>query len=182
MHGISEHHSFIIAKIVEQIFITVDKGLLFRRIELARHQLGLAIFHVVALQEIDQGRAGLADAVRGRGHFARTTRLPELPDVPTGCELTSDPRALALIAFAETPFLMALPLVTTPDIPADRLRSLQTAFMAMTQRQRLRRGDRQDGAGVEPDPRRRRCGRGSSVMGDMPKDVIAQFNEIVAPK
>jgi hypothetical protein len=27
---------------------------------------------------------------------------------------------------------MALPLVTPPDIPADRLRALQTAFMAMT--------------------------------------------------
>jgi hypothetical protein len=27
---------------------------------------------------------------------------------------------------------MALPLVTSPDIPADRLRALQTAFMAMT--------------------------------------------------
>jgi hypothetical protein len=34
---------------------------LFRRIELARHQLGLAIFQVVALQELDQGRAGVAE-------------------------------------------------------------------------------------------------------------------------
>jgi len=38
--------------------------------------------------------------------------------VPTDRELTSDPKALALIAFAETPFLMALPLVTSPGIPA----------------------------------------------------------------
>ena len=28
--GISEHHSFIIGEMVEQIFITVDKSLLFR--------------------------------------------------------------------------------------------------------------------------------------------------------
>jgi hypothetical protein len=85
-------------------------------------------------------------------HFARTTRLPELPDVPTGCELTSNPRALALIAIAETPFLMALP---APDIPADRL----SCFHGDDQRRRLRRVDRQDGPEVEPDRRRRRCGR-----------------------
>jgi len=38
--------------------------------------------------------------------------------VPTDRQLRSDPKALALIAFAETPFLMALPLVTSPGIPA----------------------------------------------------------------
>ena len=60
MHGISEHHSFIIAESVEQFFITVDKSLLFHRIKLGRHQFGLAIFHVVAPQELDQGRAAVA--------------------------------------------------------------------------------------------------------------------------
>src|SRR5579883_960372 len=41
--------------------------------------------------------------------FGRETRLPELPEVPTGQELTKDPNALALIKFAEAPFHMALP-------------------------------------------------------------------------
>jgi hypothetical protein len=63
MHGISEDHSFIIAEIVEQIFVTVDKSLLFRKIELARHKFGLAIVHVVAPQELDQGRAAVADTI-----------------------------------------------------------------------------------------------------------------------
>jgi hypothetical protein len=32
MHGIGEHHSFIVIETVEQTFITVDKSLLFRGI------------------------------------------------------------------------------------------------------------------------------------------------------
>jgi hypothetical protein len=81
---------------------------------------------------------GLAECISSGERSPGTSRarraLPELPDVPTGCELTSNPRALALIALAETPFLKALPLVTAPDIPADRLRF---------------HGDDRDGAFVE---------------------------------
>ena len=122
-----------------------------------------------------------AGAFRGLIQFARTTRLPELPDVPTGRELTSDLKALALIAFAETPFLMALPLVTPPDIPADRLRALQMAFMAMTRDGAFveeigKMG--QDLSPIDGDAVRTLIAR----MGDTPKDVIAQFNEIVASK
>ena len=101
--------------------------------------------------------------------------------MPTGRELTSDLKALALIAFAETPFLMALPLVTSPDIPADRLRALQTAFMAMTRDGAFveeigKMG--QDLSPIDGDAVRTLIAR----MGDTPKDVIAQFNEIVASK
>lgn len=61
--------------------------------------------------------------------FGRTTRLPELADAPTGRELTKDPDALALIAFAEAPFYMAMPFIAPPDVPADRAKALQSAFM-----------------------------------------------------
>jgi tripartite-type tricarboxylate transporter receptor subunit TctC len=65
--------------------------------------------------------------------FGRTTRLAELPDVPTGRELSpdADADARALIAFAELPFFMALPFAAPPGIPADRAQALTTAFMAM---------------------------------------------------
>ena len=63
--------------------------------------------------------------------FGRTTRLPELPDVPTGRELGPDADARALIAFAELPFFMALPFAAPPGIPADRAQALTAAFMAM---------------------------------------------------
>ena len=64
--------------------------------------------------------------------FGRTTRFGEFPDVPTGRELTSDPKALRLLDFAEAPFFMALPLVAPPGVPAERATTLQSAFMAMT--------------------------------------------------
>ena len=82
---------------------------------------------VVGHSAIKVGQQALykAGAFRGLIQFARTTRSPELPDAPTGRELTSDPKALALLAFAETPFFMALPLVAPPDLPADRAKALR---------------------------------------------------------
>jgi tripartite-type tricarboxylate transporter receptor subunit TctC len=63
--------------------------------------------------------------------FARRTRHPDLPNVPTARELALDAKARELIVFAETPLLtMARPYVAPPDIPADRLAALRTAFAA----------------------------------------------------
>jgi tripartite-type tricarboxylate transporter receptor subunit TctC len=138
---------------------------------------------VVGLSAIKVGQTSLyrAGAFRGLIQFARTTRLPELADVPTGRELTNDPKALALIAFAETPFFMALPLVTPPDIPTDRLKALQTAFMAMTRDPAFveeigKMG--QDLSPIDGDAVRALIAK----MGETPKDVIARFNEIVSSK
>jgi tripartite-type tricarboxylate transporter receptor subunit TctC len=118
---------------------------------------------------------------RGLVAFARTTRSPELPDVPTGRELTKDPKALALLAFAETPFFMALPLVAPPDLPPDRAKALQSAFMAMTRDPAF--VDEAGKMGQELSPIDGDAVRRLIVqMGETPKDVIAQFNEIVAPK
>src|SRR3546814_6750424 len=63
--------------------------------------------------------------------FGRATRRAELGDVPTGREMVSDPKGLALLEFAELPFFMALPFVAPPGLPVDRTKALQTAFMAM---------------------------------------------------
>jgi tripartite-type tricarboxylate transporter receptor subunit TctC len=63
--------------------------------------------------------------------FGRLTRLKALPDVPTGRELTKDPKMLALIEFAELPFFMALPFVAPPQLPPEREKALQDAFMKM---------------------------------------------------
>lgn len=60
--------------------------------------------------------------------FARTTRHPELPDVPTARELAPDETALQLIKMAELPYIVARPFAAPPDIPADRARALQDAF------------------------------------------------------
>ncbi len=69
--------------------------------------------------------------LRGLVQFARTTRLPELPDVPTARELVESEQDRAVLAFAELPFFMALPMAGPSDIPADRAKAIASAFMAM---------------------------------------------------
>src|SRR4051794_13853525 len=138
---------------------------------------------VVGHSAIKVGQRALysAGAFRGLIAFARTTRSPELPDVPTGRELLSDPKAQALLAFAETPFFMALPLVAPPDLPADRAKALQDAFMAMTRDPAFideigKMG--QDLSPIDGEAVRRLIVQ----MSETPKDVIAHFNEIVSAK
>jgi tripartite-type tricarboxylate transporter receptor subunit TctC len=63
--------------------------------------------------------------------FARRSRHPELPDVPTARELAPDAKARELIVFAETPLLtMARPFVAPPGVPDDRVAALRMAFEA----------------------------------------------------
>jgi tripartite-type tricarboxylate transporter receptor subunit TctC len=64
--------------------------------------------------------------------FARRTRHPDLPDVPTARELALDDAARELIVFAETPFLtMARPFAAPPGVPAERVVALRAAFEAV---------------------------------------------------
>ncbi len=63
--------------------------------------------------------------------FARVTRHPELPEVPTARELALNDTARELIVFAEGPLLtMARPFAAPPGLPVDRAKSLQAAFLA----------------------------------------------------
>jgi tripartite-type tricarboxylate transporter receptor subunit TctC len=63
--------------------------------------------------------------------FARVTRHPELPDVPTARELARDAEARALIELAEMPLLtMARPFAAPPGVPDERAKALQAAFLA----------------------------------------------------
>jgi tripartite-type tricarboxylate transporter receptor subunit TctC len=63
--------------------------------------------------------------------FARRTRHPDYQDVPTARELATTISGRALIEFTETPLLtMARPFAAPPDVPAERARALQAAFLA----------------------------------------------------
>lgn len=62
--------------------------------------------------------------------FARKERHPDFPDVPTAREKARDPAARTLIEAAEIPYLLSRPFVAPPDVPADRAKALQSAFMA----------------------------------------------------
>jgi tripartite-type tricarboxylate transporter receptor subunit TctC len=64
--------------------------------------------------------------------FARRTRHPDYPDVPTARELATTDSGRALIEFTETPLLtMARPFAAPPDVPAERAKALQMAFLAV---------------------------------------------------
>jgi tripartite-type tricarboxylate transporter receptor subunit TctC len=65
--------------------------------------------------------------------FARTTRHPQFPDVPTARELASNDRARALIALAELPYRLSRPFAAPPGLPGDRAKALQAAFLAVHQ-------------------------------------------------
>jgi tripartite-type tricarboxylate transporter receptor subunit TctC len=176
------------------IFSVIAKDVLGLNVQTVRGYPGVsAIFLAQQRGEVDGQINGLsaiksaqmtlwrAGAFRPLLAFSRTTRLPELPDVPIARELTKDARALALLAFAEAPFFMALPLVAPPDVPPERAAALGAAFMAMTRNPAFAAEADKLGLDVSPID-------GPAVvelirqMAATPKDVIAQFNDIVAPK
>ena len=63
--------------------------------------------------------------------FARATRHPELPDVPTARELAKNEAARALIELAELPYAISRPIAAPPDLPSDRAQALKSAFRAL---------------------------------------------------
>jgi tripartite-type tricarboxylate transporter receptor subunit TctC len=102
-----------------------------------------AIFLAVDQKEVDGRTVGLS-AVRATHpqwlepgndmrillQFARATRLPEMPDVPTARELAPNPSVRSLIELAELPYLLSRPFAAPPDIPRDRAAALEAAFLA----------------------------------------------------
>ncbi len=76
---------------------------------------------------------------------------------------------------------MALPLVAPPNLPPDRAQALQTAFMTMTKDPAFLEDANKLSLDVSPID-------GDAVvqlikkLAETPKEVIAQFNETVAPQ
>jgi tripartite-type tricarboxylate transporter receptor subunit TctC len=138
---------------------------------------------VVGLSSVKVGQPALYKAgfLRPLIAFARTTRFPDYPDVPTGRELATNAKAQAILEFAEAPFFMALPVAAPPDLPPERARALQDGFMAMTRDpafiEEANRMNLEQSA-IDGEAVRRIIAQ----MGATPKDVIAQFNEIVGVK
>jgi tripartite-type tricarboxylate transporter receptor subunit TctC len=109
--------------------------------------------------------------------FGRLTRLPELPDVPTGREIAKDDRAKALLEFAELPFFMALPFAAPPGLPPDRAKALQTAFMAMCGDPSFVDEAKKLGLDISPIDGEKIASLLARAAAT-PKDVIDRFNEI----
>jgi len=62
--------------------------------------------------------------------FGRSSRFPDYPDVPMARELAKSPEDRNLIEILEIPYALSRPYAAPPDVPADRAKALQDAFMA----------------------------------------------------
>jgi tripartite-type tricarboxylate transporter receptor subunit TctC len=171
-------------------FSLIAKEVLGLQVNLVRGYQGAApIFIAMQRGEVDGQVIGLSSIVAGQRalweakelrpllQFGRLTRLPELPDVPTGREIAKDDKARALLEFAELPFFMALPFAAPPDVPPDRASALQSAFMAMSRDQSFVDDAKKLGLDVSPiggDAIATLLTRAAAT----PKDVIDRFNEI----
>jgi tripartite-type tricarboxylate transporter receptor subunit TctC len=63
--------------------------------------------------------------------FARATRHPDFPEVPTARELAKNEAARALIELTELPYTLSRPFAAPPGVPPERATALQRAFLAV---------------------------------------------------
>ncbi len=172
------------------IFAVIAKEVLGLNVNVVRGYTGAApLFLAMQRGELDGQMVGLSSVRTGQRDlwnrkvfrplmaFGRTRRHAEFPDLPIGRELTSDPAALSLIDFAELPFFMALPFAGPPDIPADRAKALQAAFMAMCRDRGFVEEAEKLGIDMSPID-------GEAIVrllartAATPKEVVARYNAI----
>jgi tripartite-type tricarboxylate transporter receptor subunit TctC len=175
------------------VFALIAKDVLGLNVDLVRGYSGAApIFLAMLNGEVDGQMIGFSSVKSGQRdlwnrrevrplvQFGRTARLAELPDVPTGRELTNDPAALALIEFAELPFFMALPFIAPPGLPQERAKALQTAFMQMTRDETFVDEAKRLGLDISPidgDEILKLLAQSAATS----KEVIARYNALTAP-
>jgi tripartite-type tricarboxylate transporter receptor subunit TctC len=171
-------------------FPLIAKNALHLNIDVIRGYSGAtAIYLAMERGEVDGQAAGFAsikaaqrsafDAGQFRMliQFGRTTRFPEMADVPTGQELAKNDADRELIAFAEAPFFMAMPFIAPPGMPPDRAKALQHAFDEAV-------GDggfRGEAEKFHLDASPLNGAAVAKLVADMahtPKEVIAQFKAI----
>ena len=105
-----------------------DSGVLFLAIE-----RGEVEGRTVGLSSV---RANKPDWLKPNGFvrvmvvFGRATRFAEFPDAPTARELAKNAEDRRLIEILETPYALSRPYAAPPDVPPERARALQQAFMA----------------------------------------------------
>jgi tripartite-type tricarboxylate transporter receptor subunit TctC len=104
-------------KAVNDIFLAAERG------EVQGNSTPLA---AIMLGKQDDFRSG---KIRVLAQFG-TSRLRQLPDVPTGIELAPDEETRALLEFWALKFQAAYPIALPPETPEDRTEALRAAFDA----------------------------------------------------
>jgi len=176
------------------IFGIIAKEALRLNVNVVRGYTGASpLFLAMARKEIDGQFVGISSVKTGQRDMwekrafralvqaGRTSRHSEFPDVPTARELAPSPDILALIEFAEIPFFMSLPFVAPPGVPADRVKALQEAFMAMCRDKAVLEEAAKLGIDMSPitaEEILKLVGR----MAATPKEVIARYNAIAGER
>lgn len=110
--------------------------------------------------------------------FGRSTRLPALPDIPTGRELAKTPEALALIEVSELPYTLGFPMAAPPGVPSERVAILRKAFMATMEDPEYRADSQRSKMEYSPKD-------GERLQADLvkmvqtPQAVAAQYKKLV---
>lgn len=102
---------------------TADMNLAIDRKELDGRTMGLSAIRVSHKDWLEQKKINIM------AQFARETRHPDIPDVPTVRELARDKEELALVKFAEMPFFLARPYTAPPGVPPEQAKILREAFI-----------------------------------------------------
>src|SRR5262245_13246562 len=105
-----------------------DSGVLFLAIErgeIEGRNVGLSAVRANKPDWLKPG--GLARVMVA---FGRSTRHPDFPDAPTARELARNAEDRHLIEIIEMPYALSRPFAAPPDVPADRAKALQEAFLA----------------------------------------------------
>jgi tripartite-type tricarboxylate transporter receptor subunit TctC len=135
---------------------------------------------IISLSSVLTGQRDLwnSHALRALMQFGRATRLAQFSDIPTGRELAKGADALSLIEFAELQFRISLPFAAPPGVPADRVKALATAFIAMANDPAVIADGEKLGIEMSPVD-------GETVLTSIvqaaatPHDVIQRYNELV---
>jgi tripartite-type tricarboxylate transporter receptor subunit TctC len=104
------------------IFLAVDRG------ELNGRTVDLSSMKSLKPDWLDP-KGGMRAFVQ----FARATRHPDFPDVPTARELARNDEARMLIEFSELSYRISRPFAAPPGVPSARAKALQDAFLAVQQ-------------------------------------------------
>lgn len=132
-------------------------------------------FSAVIAGQKDLWAAGKLKAII---QFARKTPHPQLPGVPLGRELLTDPKDRALVEFAELPFFIGFPFVAPAGTQPDRVAALRLAFDAMAKDAAFIDDARRIDLPISPvDAAEVR--RQIELMAATPKDVVERFKRLL---
>ena len=108
-------------------------------------------------------------------------RHPDLPDVPLMQELVKNDLHKQVLTFISADTAIARSIVTTPDVPADRLAALRTAFDAAIKDPALIKEAEQAGQDISPTSGADAQEVANSIVNASP-DVVAEAKKILGSK